>query len=68
MNEEIIKKRIVLNLEVKDLLKDMDIIDGKIRDYPNKDVSSMNDLDFLNFEIKQINDIRVRLENIFKEK
>ena len=68
MNEEIIKKRIFLNLKVKDLLKDMDIIDGKIRDYPNKDVSSMNDWDFLNFEIKQINDIRVRLENIFKEK
>lgn len=67
MNEEIIKKRIILNLEIKDLLKAMDIIDGKKKEYGNKDISSMSEQEFLAFETECINDIKSRLENIFKE-
>ena len=67
MSEEIIKKRLILNLEVKDLLKDMDMIDGKKKEYNNIDVSSMDELSFLNLETECIKDIRTRLENIFKE-
>ncbi len=66
-NNDNIKKRVILNLEVLDLLKVMDVIDGKTNNLESYDVSSMAESEFLEKEISLVREIRTRLENIFKE-
>ena len=67
MNEEIVKKRLILDLAVKDLVKVMNIIDGKDIDYSTYKVRELNESDFLELEIKLVTETKERLENIFKE-
>ena len=67
MNEEIVKKRLILDLAAKDLAKIMNTIDGKNIDYSTYKVKGLNESDFLDLEIKLITETKERLENIFKK-
>lgn len=66
MNEDIVKRRLILDLAIKDLLKVMGIIDGI--DFKNNNrISSFNEIQYLDYETNLINSVRDRLEAIFKE-
>ena len=66
MNEDIVKRRLILDLAIKDLLKVMGIIDGI--DFKNNNrISSFNEIQYLDYETNLINSVRDRLESIFKE-
>lgn len=66
MNEDALKRRLILDLAVKDLLKVMNVIDGKNVNVDNS-ITSLDEIQFLDLETKLINDVKSRLENIFKE-
>ncbi len=66
MNEDIVKRRLILDLAIKDLLKVMGIIDGI--DFKNDNrISSFNEIQYLDYETNLINSVRDRLEAIFRE-
>ena len=66
MNEDALKRRLILDLAVKDLLKVINVIDGKNVNVDNS-ITSLDEIQFLDLETKLINDVKSRLENIFKE-
>lgn len=66
MNEDIVKRRLILDLAIKDLLKVMGIIDGIDFKDDNR-ISSFNEIQYLDYETNLINSVRDRLESIFKE-
>mgnify|MGYP004471208957 FL=1 len=66
MNEDIVKRRLILDLAIKDLLKVMGIIDGIDFKDDNR-ISSFNEIQYLDYETNLINSVRDRLEAIFRE-
>lgn len=66
MNADIVKRRLILDLAIKDLLKVMGIIDGIDFKDDNR-ISSFNEIQYLDYETNLINSVRDRLESIFKE-
>lgn len=66
MNEDIVKRRLILDLAIKDLLKVMGIIDGK-EFIDNNRVSTFNEIQFLDYETMIVNSVKDRLESIFRE-
>ena len=67
MSEELKKRQLILNLSVNDLVKTISIIDGKNNNYNNGDITNLDTISFLDLETKIINDLKKRLEDIFKE-
>lgn len=66
MNEEIVKRRLILDLAIKDLLKVMGVIDGK-EFIDNNRVSTFNEVQYLDYETRLVNSVKDRLEAIFRE-
>ncbi len=66
MNEEVVKRRLILDLAIKDLLKVMGIIDGK-EFIDNNRVSTFNEIQYLDYETMIVNSVKDRLESIFRE-
>ena len=66
MNEDIVKRRLILDLAIKDLLKVMGIIDGIDFKDDNR-ISSFNEIQYLDYETNLIKSVRDRLEAIFRE-
>ncbi len=67
MNNEIEEKRNELNLNLRKLLSIIDVIDGNIKEYENYITNSLNENEFLDQQIKLINEAIERLINIFKD-
>ena len=67
MNNEIEEKRNELNLNLRKLLSIIDVIDGNKKEYENYITNSLNENEFLDQQIKLINEAIERLINIFKD-
>lgn len=63
---EIEEKKNKLNLELRLLLNLIDIIDGLKGDYNNYESMSLDDVEYLDEQIKLVIEAKTRLLNIFK--
>ena len=61
------EKRNKLNLDLRELLSIVDMIDGLKGEYPDYKENSMNESDFLDQQIMLVNEVKSRLVNIFKK-
>lgn len=60
------EKRNKLNLEIRSLLSIIDLIDGNNKEYKDYITNSLNEIEFLEQQIKLVNEAKERLINIFK--
>lgn len=67
MSEDIIKRRLILDLAINDLIKVMNIIDGENKHHSNNKISTFTEIQYLDYETQLINEVKTRLENIFKD-
>lgn len=61
------EKRNKLNLEIRELLSVIDMIDGKKEEYVDYKENTMNEEEFLNQQIHLVNIAKTRIINIFKD-
>lgn len=61
------EKRNKLNLEIRGLLAVIDLIDGNNKDYENYVSNTLDENEFLDQQLKLINEAKERLVNIFKD-
>lgn len=67
MNHNAIEeKRNKLNLEIRSLLSIIDLIDGNNKKYEDYITNSLDEIEFLEQQIKLVNEAKERLINIFK--
>ena len=64
---EIEDKRNQLNLELRSLLAIIDLIDGKNVKYDDYITNSLDEIGFLNQQMKLVIDAKNRLLNVFKD-
>ena len=60
-------KRNKLNLEIRQLLSVIDMIDGKKEEYIDYKENTMNEEDFLNQQINLVSIAKNRIINVFKD-
>lgn len=56
-----------LNLEIRELLKIIDVIDGNSKEYNDYKENSLNEENYLNEQIILVTEAKSRLVNIFKD-
>lgn len=56
-----------LNLDIRSLLAVIDLIDGNKKDYENYVSNTLNESQFLDQQIKLVNEAKQRLINIFRD-
>jgi len=61
------EKRNRLNLEIRSLLSLVDMIDGQKKEYSDYKINSLNEEEYLDEQIKLIEDAKNRIINLFKE-
>lgn len=61
------EKRNKLNLDIRGLLTVIDLIDGNKKDYEDYITDSLNETEFLDQQIKLVNEAKERLINVFKD-
>lgn len=66
-NVVIEEKRNELNLEIRKILAIIDMIDGNKKEYENYETNSLNEIGFLNQQLKLVKEIEDRLVAIFKD-
>lgn len=66
-NSNIEEKRNQLNLDIRGILAVVDLIDGNQKEYENYEVNTLDENQFLDQQIKLVNEIKERLIGIFKE-
>lgn len=65
--KKIEEKRNKLNLDIRSLLSVIELIDGNKKEYKNYVTNTLNEIDYLNQQIKLVNEAKNRLINIFKD-
>lgn len=66
-NVVIEEKRNKLNLEIRKVLTIIDMIDGKKKQYEDYETNSLNEIGFLDQQLKLVKEIEDRLVTIFKD-
>lgn len=66
MNKEVEEKRNKLNLLIRKALFIMDLVDGKNRDYENYTEGSLSEEEYLDQQIKLLEELVTRHQSIFK--
>lgn len=61
------EKRNELNLEIRGLLAVIDLIDGNKKEYEDYIANSLNEIGFLEQQIKLVNEAKERLISVFKD-
>lgn len=61
------EKRNKLNLDIRGLLTVIDLIDGKKKEYEDYITDSLNEVEFLDQQIKLVNEAKERLIRVFKD-
>ena len=61
------EKRNKLNLDIRGLLAVIDLIDGNKKEYEDYVSNTLNEIEFLDQQIKLVNEAKERLINIFKD-
>ena len=61
------EKKNKLNLDIRNLLAVIDLIDGNKKDYENYVSNTLNESQFLDQQIKLVNEAKQRLINIFRD-
>lgn len=61
------EKRNELNLEIRGLLAVIDLIDGNKKEYEDYITNSLNEIGFLEQQIKLVNEAKERLISVFKD-
>lgn len=68
MNNVVIEeKRNELNLEIRKILAIIDMIDGNKKEYEDYEINSLNEIGFLDQQLKLVKEIEDRLVSIFKD-
>lgn len=68
MNNIVIEeKRNELNLEIRKILAIIDMIDGNKKEYEDYEINSLNEIGFLDQQLKLVKEIEDRLVSIFKD-
>lgn len=68
MEQNIVEeKRNKLNLDIRGLLAVIDLIDGNKKEYEDYVSNTLNEIEFLDQQIKLVNEAKERLINIFKD-
>ena len=66
-NVVIEEKRNKLNLEIRKILAIIDMIDGNKKEYEDYEINSLNEIGFLDQQLKLVKEIEDRLVTIFKD-
>lgn len=66
-NVVIEEKRNELNLEIRKILAIIDMIDGNKKEYEDYETNSLNEISFLDQQLKLVKEIEDRLVAIFKD-
>ncbi len=66
-NVVIEEKRNKLNLEIRKVLTIIDMIDGNKKEYEDYKTNSLNEIGFLDQQLKLVKEIEDRLVTIFKD-
>lgn len=66
-NVVIEEKRNKLNLEIRKVLAIIDMIDGNKKEYEDYETNSLNEIGFLDQQLKLVKEIEDRLVDIFKD-
>lgn len=66
-NVVIEEKRNKLNLEIRKILALIDMIDGNKKEYEDYETNSLNEIGFLDQQLKLVKEIEDRLVDIFKD-
>ncbi len=66
-NVVIEEKRNKLNLEIRKILAIIDMIDGNKKEYEDYETNSLNEIGFLDQQLKLVKEIEDRLVDIFKD-
>ncbi len=66
-NVVIEEKRNKLNLEIRKILAIIDMIDGNKKEYEDYETNSLNEIGFLDQQLKLVKEIEDRLVAIFKD-
>lgn len=66
-NVVIEEKRNKLNLEIRKILAIIDMIDGNKKEYEDYETNSLNEIGFLDQQLKLVKEIEDRLVTIFKD-
>jgi hypothetical protein len=66
-NVVIEEKRNELNLEIRKILAIIDMIDGNKKEYEDYEINSLNEIGFLDQQLKLVKEIEDRLVSIFKD-
>lgn len=66
-NVVIEEKRNKLNLEIRKILAIIDMIDGNKKEYEDYEINSLNEIGFLDQQLKLVKEIEDRLVSIFKD-
>ena len=66
-NVVIEEKRNELNLEIRKILAIIDMIDGNKKEYEDYETNSLNEIGFLDQQLKLVKEIEDRLVAIFKD-
>lgn len=61
------EKRNKLNLDIRGLLTVIDLIDGNKKEYEDYITDSLNEIEFLDQQIKLVNEAKERLICVFKD-
>lgn len=61
------EKRNELNLEIRKILAIIDMIDGNKKEYEDYEINSLNEIGFLDQQLKLVKEIENRLVSIFKD-
>ncbi|MBE6155102.1 MAG: hypothetical protein E7163_06020 [Firmicutes bacterium] len=61
------EKRNKLNLDIRGLLTVIDLIDGNKKEYEDYITDSLNEIEFLDQQIKLVNEAKERLISVFKD-
>ena len=61
------EKRNKLNLEIRKILAIIDMIDGNKKEYEDYETNSLNEIGFLDQQLKLVKEIEDRLVAIFKD-
>lgn len=66
-NVVIEEKRNELNLEIRKILAIIDMIDENKKEYEDYEINSLNEIGFLDQQLKLVKEIEDRLVSIFKD-
>lgn len=67
MMQQVEEKRNKLNLQIRELLSIIDMIDGKKEEYVNYKKNTMNEEEFLDSQMKLIDVAKTRMIDIFRD-